>query len=282
MTTRNESCVFMWTDRAIFIGAPTPAGAETGVHSHPVVEVSLTLGPSIGVRCKGGAADAGPLEDCAGAVVDANVEHQLITRGPRTTVFYLDPATPDAVALSQHLEGRKARALTGDEVTEWRQGVLALLDDPGLAQAGTLFDRVVETVVGPRARAEARRAMEARALDSRITGVVELLRDNLERVMSLVELSRAVGLSEGRLRHLFREQLGIPLRRYALWLRLRRALTVAFAGEPMTAAAHAAGFSDAAHFTRTCRQMFGLAPSAFASVDLFVAEPHHPDLLAPE
>jgi AraC-like DNA-binding protein len=33
-------------------------------------------------------------------------------------------------------------------------------------------------------------------------------------------------------------------------------------GESLAGAAHAAGFADAAHLTRTCRTMFGLAPSA--------------------
>jgi AraC-like DNA-binding protein len=32
-------------------------------------------------------------------------------------------------------------------------------------------------------------------------------------------------------------------------------------GESISAAAHAAGFADAAHFTRTSKRMFGFAPS---------------------
>jgi len=57
-----------------------------------------------------------------------------------------------------------------------------------------------------------------------------------------------------------------------LWMRLRAALTEALATGSMTDAAYAAGFSDSAHFTRTCRTMFGLPPTAFAPVDaVFVA-----------
>ena len=36
---------------------------------------------------------------------------------------------------------------------------------------------------------------------------------------------------------------------------------VAMRGESMSAAAHAAGFADAAHLTRTSKRMFGFAPS---------------------
>jgi hypothetical protein len=38
-------------------------------------------------------------------------------------------------------------------------------------------------------------------------------------------------------------------------------MTCAFQGRSWTEAAHDAGFADAAHLTRTCRRMIGLAPS---------------------
>ncbi|MBF6447880.1 helix-turn-helix domain-containing protein [Nocardia elegans] len=36
------------------------------------------------------------------------------------------------------------------------------------------------------------------------------------------------------------------------------------AGDDVTAAAHAAGFADSAHLSRTCRATFGLPPSALS------------------
>ena len=47
-----------------------------------------------------------------------------------------------------------------------------------------------------------------------------------------------------------------------LWLRLERAVAVFAAGGSLTDAAHAAGFADSAHLSRTFRRMFGLAPSS--------------------
>lgn len=78
------------------------------------------------------------------------------------------------------------------------------------------------------------------------------------------EVAARVGVSTSRLTHLFTEQVGIPLRRYVLWLRLRIAITRVYAGDDLTDAAHAAGFADSAHLSRTCRDMFGLAPSALS------------------
>lgn len=44
-----------------------------------------------------------------------------------------------------------------------------------------------------------------------------------------------------------------------LWLRLQRAVELFAAGTPLTEAAHAAGFADSAHLSRTFRRMFGIA-----------------------
>jgi AraC family transcriptional regulator len=53
----------------------------------------------------------------------------------------------------------------------------------------------------------------------------------------------------------------MPLRTYLLWRRLLHVWTLLMGGETLSAAAHAAGFADAAHLSRTARTMFGLPPS---------------------
>ncbi len=82
--------------------------------------------------------------------------------------------------------------------------------------------------------------------------------------VSGTELAAQLGLSTSRLTHLFTEQVGIPLRRYVLWTRLRIAITRVQAGDDLTGAAHGAGFADSAHLTRTTREMFGLPPSVLS------------------
>lgn len=68
-------------------------------------------------------------------------------------------------------------------------------------------------------------------------------------------------LSASRLRHLCAEQIGVPPHRYDIWLRLCQALRAAMRGASLTAGAVEAGFADSAHFTRTFRGAYGIAPS---------------------
>ncbi|MBV6761421.1 helix-turn-helix domain-containing protein [Rhodococcus opacus] len=82
--------------------------------------------------------------------------------------------------------------------------------------------------------------------------------------VTTTDLAVRGGLSTSRLTHLFGAQVGLPLRRYVLWTRLMIAVTEVGAGRDLTTAAHAAGFADSAHLTRTCRDIFGLPPSALS------------------
>src|SRR5215475_13475792 len=90
------------------------------------------------------------------------------------------------------------------------------------------------------------------------------LRDGrFEDEASLEVLAEAVGLSPSRLMHVFTESIGIPLRPYLSWLRLQRAAAAIVSGKvSLTEAAHAAGFADAAHMSRSFKRALGVAPSA--------------------
>ena len=80
--------------------------------------------------------------------------------------------------------------------------------------------------------------------------------------ISLEDAAAIAFLSPDRFAHLFKEQMGLPFRKYVLWRKLTRATVAIGAERTIADAAHAADFSDAAHLTRTFYQMIGMAPSA--------------------
>jgi AraC-like DNA-binding protein len=74
-----------------------------------------------------------------------------------------------------------------------------------------------------------------------------------------------VGVSPSMLGRQFTDHVGVPWRQWVLARRLQAAARVVANGATLTTAAHAAGFSDSAHLTRTFRRMFGIAPSEVAA-----------------
>lgn len=95
-------------------------------------------------------------------------------------------------------------------------------------------------------------------LDPRLVRALEMLRDGDTPIPGL---AAAVGLSPQRLRGLARQQVGMPLPRWRVWMRLGRAAEAMRAGQSPAAAAVTAGFADQAHLTRQMREMMGLTPA---------------------
>jgi AraC-like DNA-binding protein len=77
---------------------------------------------------------------------------------------------------------------------------------------------------------------------------------------SITKLAEHLGLSYHRTSHLFSEAVGLPVRKYQLWQKLYRAAGPLSAGASLTEAAHAAGFVDSAHFSRTFQTAYGRSP----------------------
>ena len=107
---------------------------------------------------------------------------------------------------------------------------------------------------------ERMRGSQPSFVDNRINTALAFLRDSPEAYDSIGALSARVHLSPSRFAHLFKKVVGVPVRRYVLWLKLRRALDLALAGDSLTTAALSAGFADSAHVSRSARSMLGVAP----------------------
>ena len=88
----------------------------------------------------------------------------------------------------------------------------------------------------------------------------------------LEEAAKDACLSPSRLTHVFSSEVGMPFRRYVLWMRLRLAAQEVGAGANLTRAAISAGFADSAHLSRVFRQTFGLPPSALLGMTVVGAD----------
>jgi AraC-like DNA-binding protein len=100
-------------------------------------------------------------------------------------------------------------------------------------------------------------------LDPRLVLALNALMD---QSIPLPSLAAKVGLSPQRLRALARHQLGMPLTRWRVWTRLRRAAEALQTGQSLADAAITAGFADQAHLTRQMREMMGVTPAAVVPI----------------
>lgn len=97
------------------------------------------------------------------------------------------------------------------------------------------------------------------ALDERAQLLMRTLWDRPR--CSLADLANVLNLSYHRASHVFVEAIGIPVRTYQLWQKLYRASAPLQAGKSLTEAAHIAGFSDSAHYSRAFQTAYGRSPT---------------------
>lgn len=227
-------------------------GGKSARHAHHAMHVVVCREGELRVRASG----ATRWTRAPGIVTAPDVAHEIDATGVEVLLVFVDPESEVGAALSPTITGAY-RALTDDE-----RGAIDLAQSPTeiMAAGGVAWTAALVAALGGAAVPPARRVIHPR--------VRKLLRHlaslPADADTSLPVLAAAVGLSPGRLMHAFTSSIGIPLRPYLGWLRLQRAAVAVVTGAPLSDAAHAAGFADAAHMSRTFRKMFGTPPSALA------------------
>jgi AraC-like DNA-binding protein len=170
-------------------------------------------------------------------------------------VIFVEPETREGRALAElYLHGGIAH-LPADTLAGPSSALFAaFLESVDEAELTAVARRVVSALTG---------GVEPRVVsDARILRAIAYIKANIDRPLTLEQVAAEAFLSPSRFRHLFVEETGTALRPYILWRRFLRVWELVTVGESLSAAAHAAGFADAAHLTRTSRRTFGFPPSA--------------------
>lgn len=99
---------------------------------------------------------------------------------------------------------------------------------------------------------------EKREINPRIIKILDLIEQSPLKKIRIQEIANEFKLSESRIQHIFKEEVGISLQKFILWKRIGDAVQLTKSSNDLTWIAHEAGFSDSAHFSRTFKQMFGV------------------------
>lgn len=215
-------------------------GSSADLHEHHAVQLVWSRDGSFEIHL-----DA-PLQRDA-VLIPANVSHTLNAVGRTIALLLVEPNGGRGVALE-----RVATTESGAELRE----KLSAVEFPSPEVTPSEARRWCSNVL--HALGAATVSTELSSVSRRAIAYVER---TIEGVPRVAEAAALVRLSSTRLTHLFSDEVGIPFRRFVLWTRIKRAVDVFQAGNDLSTSAIAAGFSDAAHFSRTFRAMFGLSPS---------------------
>jgi AraC-like DNA-binding protein len=224
-----------------------PGYAASG-HAHHCVQLVLALHGNLRVRANGAR-----WVRCGAVLVRPDANHEVEARDTRVLIAFVEPESDLGSALAERLK-QDIMPISRREVARWRAAL----------GSGT---RLTRSRVEMWVRRDLLHGRKAPRIHPAVRRALRSVREQLgsPELLSLTNLAAIAKLSRSRFMHAFTESVGVPLRPYILWLRLQRASGLLMSGVAITEAAHSAGFSDAAHLTRTCRRMLGTTPSELVS-----------------
>lgn len=230
---------------ALYIGA----ALDTSVHALHSYKIYVALRGTFHLYLPDGTTRS----SCEAALISPDRPHRVESRGA-LGVFYLVPETEEGQGVSKFSHGREAAALPTEAVAALLPRLRSYLDNGcGIQEAGEVSGELFKALTphpGP-----------ASYHDERVMLALEYMNSTLSDCITVAEVAETVALSPSRFEHLFRHHVGIPIRHYLLWARVREALRLMADNRPLTQVAQAAGFFDSAHFSRTFRRMIGVPPS---------------------
>jgi AraC family transcriptional regulator len=217
-------------------------------HAHHAIQIVVAIDGEMAIK-----GSRGDWQTGRGIIVRHDVEHSYDGKGALGAMIFVDPESYEGVWLQTAL---------ADDITvvpEARTSVCAealrtFVEQPFESmEVGDLIRHCVLALCPG--------APPSRRIDERVTKVLTAIQASDDLRLSIEDAAAMAFLSSSRFAHLFKQQVGLPFRRYMLWRKLTRAM-LAIGKEPtIAAAAHASDFADAAHLTRTFYQMFGIPPS---------------------
>jgi AraC-like DNA-binding protein len=228
------------------------AGYSTGVvppHTHHAIQMAVVADGVARLRT-----EDGDWREYAAAAVQSDVAHSLETSGTLGGLLLIDPESREGRWLQSCLK-EPISSMLPERIEAARVALRKFWEQPPDAAGTADFVSFLVRQFGTG-------MMPMHTIDARVAKVIEHIQQMDSRVVSLDKVAGLVFLSPSRFAHLFTDEVGIPFRRYLLWRRLTRAMVLVSRGATLSRAAHGAGFSDSAHFTRTFYQMFGIPPSA--------------------
>lgn len=230
----------LWPSR---LAVQTTGDASAG-HAHHTIHLVLAREGRLGLRLDGSERGAH-----AGLLTPPDLPHAIDGAGRTVLLLFIDPESRPGRRLRSSLDG--VRTFDDAERDALLEG---LAPTPTSSQLDAWARGVLDRLAGEEPLAP---------MHPKVRALLETLRGlPPDADTSLEALAAEAALSPSRLMHAFTESVGIPLRPYVRWLRLQRAATAIVTGTPLSLAAAEAGFSDAAHMSRTFKQMFGMTPSA--------------------
>lgn len=226
--------LYIWDSKALYIGT----SFETAVHAHNAFQIIIALDGKTKVEIEGEWIENSLF------VLKPNTKHRIQLLG-NVAILLIDAEDSSLISKTQSSVSSKLI----EELKRCYSSSYETLN------ALKLFEEVLYELGFGNTQSSSSR-------DSRIQKCLEYIEGNLGEELNMEFLCKANGLSESSFSHLFSREVGIPFRRYLLWKRLKKSISIYLEGrKSLTEVSQEMGFSDQAHYSNAFKDVFGIRPT---------------------
>lgn len=226
-------------------------GSGTSMHNHTAAQVVVALSGKLQVRMSPQAS----FSYCDAVLIPPKVNHRIIGSGSLEVMIWFDPATIEARTI-RLCTGSKLMPLSEGKIDIFQTQLSLLSSHLKTCEEAIELSKIITQTLLPKYKS-------IKLIDERIVSVLKAFQNSslLSQPYPLKHLANKVNLSEGRLRHLFRQELGVTIQQYWIGYRLLAAIRRFNSYMSLTEIAYETGFADLAHFSHAFRASFGMTPS---------------------
>jgi len=222
--------------------------AVVDIHYHNCFQIVVSINSAFNCTI-----DKKEYKNMQGFIINQNIKHSCRAPDTSVLVYFIDAESYLGWQLKEMLSEKLfldiESLLKKDQMEEV---TVRCNQTSSAAEMKVVADDLLEKIIPSQA------AQKNILMDDRIVKVMGYIDNNLDKPISLNDISKLIFLSPERARHLFVQQMGTPFSQYLLWKRIKNIImSVLKNNTSLTDACMKYGFTDQAHFSRIFKRMFG-------------------------
>ncbi len=224
-------------------------------HKHCTMQLFLSVEQELAIRVR-----EQPIS-CKCIVVNRNIPHSFSTENSIHFSMIIEPTASIAEQLDEIMCGKEYQVFDHQNIAQLQQSLLHFIDSEGIDEYQNFIIQLYK-FLGLKEH--------HKIYDDRIKELLhEIEQCNCDTHL-VASFADKVALSPSRLSHLFKEQVGIPLKSYIQFHQMQKAFLTLFNGKNITEAAMLAGFDTPSHFAAVTKRMMGMPASISLKDSVFL------------
>lgn len=216
---------------------------DAAKHSHWMLQLFLSIEDTMDICV------ADKWVSCKCIIVNKNISHSFSANKKLHFSAIIEPASVIADQLNKKLHDHDYYTLNTDSITKAQQSAKELIENNDIL----LYHAFIQKLYKALGIKESEKNY-----DERVSEFLRLIDCCSCNVHSISSFTDRLALSPSRFSHIFREQVGVPLKSYILLHQMETAFTHLLKGKNITEAAMLSGFDSPSHFAAAAKKLMGM------------------------